>query len=54
MILAKRAEVDRFLARPPAEIRIALIHGKDRGGVRERADSLAAKVAAHRDESARK
>jgi DNA polymerase-3 subunit delta len=50
VILSKRAEIDRFLQRPPADIRAALIHGKDRGGVRERADLLASKVAARPDD----
>lgn len=44
MILSKRPDIDRFLTAPPAEIRAALIHGRDRGGVHERADRLAAKV----------
>ena len=44
MILAKRADADRFLARPPEDVRVALIWGRDRGGVRERADGLAKKV----------
>lgn len=46
MILSKRPEIDRFLKAPPlSEIRAALIWGRDRGGIRERADSLAAAVA---------
>ena len=44
MILSKRADADRFLARPTPGVRVALIWGRDRGGVRERADGLAAKV----------
>jgi len=40
MILAKRPEVDRFLARPDAGVRAAVIHGKDRSGVAERAETL--------------
>ncbi len=40
MILAKRPEVDRFLARPDAGIRAVVIHGKDRSGVAERAEIL--------------
>ncbi len=40
MILAKRPEIDRFLARPDAGIRAVLIHGKDRSGVSERATVL--------------
>lgn len=45
MILAKRPEIDRFLNDPPRSIRAVLIHGRDRGGVRERADVVAGKVA---------
>ena len=44
MILSKRAEADRFLARPTPGIRAAVIWGRDRSGVRERADLLAAQV----------
>jgi DNA polymerase III subunit delta len=44
VILSKRAEADRFLAQPTAGVRAALIWGRDRGGVRERADGLARKV----------
>ncbi len=40
MILAKRPEVDRFLSKPDAGIRAAVIHGKDRSGVAERAEIL--------------
>jgi len=40
MILAKRPEIDRFLARPDPGIRAVLIHGKDRSGVSERAIAL--------------
>ncbi len=50
MILAKRPEVDRFLAGPPAGVRAALIHGRDRGGVRERSDALARRVADRPDD----
>jgi DNA polymerase-3 subunit delta len=45
MILSKRPEVERFLAGPPAGVRAAVIWGKDRGGVRERAEGLARKIA---------
>ncbi|HEX8570540.1 MAG TPA: DNA polymerase III subunit delta [Caulobacteraceae bacterium] len=44
MILKQRAEADRFLSKPPADVRAALIYGRDRGGVRERADALAKKL----------
>ena len=40
MILAKRPEIDRFLARPDPAIRAVVIHGKDRSGVGERAEIL--------------
>lgn len=50
MILSKKPEIDRFLQRPPPDVRAALIHGKDRGGVRERADRLAAVIAARPDD----
>jgi DNA polymerase-3 subunit delta len=41
MIVSKRPEVERLLKSPPAGVRAVLLHGKDRGGVRERADALA-------------
>ena len=44
MILSKRPDVDRFLANPPKATRAAVIWGRDRGGVRERADFLASKL----------
>jgi DNA polymerase-3 subunit delta len=44
MILSKRPDVDRFLKAPPAEIRAALIWGRDRGGVHERAALLTAAI----------
>ena len=50
MILSKRADADRFLARPPANVRAAVIWGRDRGGVRERADGLARKVCDNPDD----
>jgi DNA polymerase-3 subunit delta len=50
MILSKRAEAERFLAAPQPGVRGALIWGKDRGGVRERAQGLAAKVAQNPDD----
>lgn len=50
MILSKRAEVERFFAHPPPEVIICLIFGKDRGGVRERAEALAPKLTARPDD----
>ena len=50
MNLSKRPEIDRFLAEPPGDIRAALIHGRDRSGVHERADKLAARIAVRPDD----
>lgn len=50
MILSKRPDIDRFLKDPPADIRAALIFGRDRGGVRERADRLAARLVPNPDD----
>lgn len=44
MILGKRPDIERFLAQPARGIRIALIWGRDRWVVRERADRLAKAV----------
>jgi len=41
MILAKRPDIERFLAQPGKDVRVAVIWGRDRGVVRERADKLA-------------
>jgi DNA polymerase-3 subunit delta len=40
VILSKRPEVDRFLKAPDRSVRAAVIHGKDRSGVSERAEIL--------------
>jgi len=40
VILAKRPDIERFLKSPDSQIRAALIHGKDRSGVQERAVTL--------------
>ena len=50
MIVSKRPEVDRLLDHPPEGLRAVVIHGRDRGGVRERADRLAARVARDPDD----
>ncbi len=50
MLLRKRPEVDRFLREPSADIRGALIFGKDRSGVRERAEALSARVTSRPDD----
>lgn len=43
-MILKGAEVDRFLANPSKDVRAAVIYGRDRGGVRERADALARRL----------
>jgi len=50
VILSKRPDVDRFLAAPDRTVRAALIWGKDRSGVRERADRLSKSVTARPDD----
>jgi DNA polymerase-3 subunit delta len=50
MIITRRPEIDRFLDAPPAGVRAALIYGRDRGQVRERADRLAAAATADPDD----
>jgi DNA polymerase-3 subunit delta len=50
LIVSKRADIDRFLSSPPAEVRAAVIYGRDRAIVRERADALAAKVVPRPDD----
>ena len=44
MILSKRPDIERFLAKPDAGVRAALIYGRDLGVVRDRANQLALKV----------
>lgn len=50
MIISKRPDVERFLKGPDSGVRAALIYGRDRGGVRERADKLARVVTANPDD----
>lgn len=50
MILSKRPDIDRFIAGPPKGMRAALIWGRDRSGVRERADRLARTIAKNPDD----
>jgi DNA polymerase III subunit delta len=42
-MIAKGRDAERLLETPPADVRVWLLHGANRGGVRERADRLAAK-----------
>jgi DNA polymerase III subunit delta len=44
VILSKRPDIERFLSRPDAGVRAALIYGRDLGVVRDRANQLALKV----------
>lgn len=50
MILSRRPDIERFLARPDPGIRGAVIYGRDIGVVRERANQLAAKAVANPDD----
>jgi len=50
MNITRRADIDRFLDAPSAGVRAALIYGRDRGQVRERADRLAAATTADPDD----
>jgi DNA polymerase-3 subunit delta len=50
MILSKRPEIERFLADPGRRVRAAVIYGRDRGAVRERADALTSKVVERPDD----
>lgn len=49
MILSKRPDVERFL-KDPGQARAALLYGRDRGVVRDRADQLAKKATANPDD----
>ena len=44
MILSRRPDLEKFLARPDPQVRAAVIYGRDMGVVRERAAQLAARV----------
>lgn len=50
MILNRKPDIERFLKGPPAEVRAALIYGRDLGVVRERAGELAGRVAERPDD----
>jgi DNA polymerase-3 subunit delta len=50
VILSKRPDIERFLTKPDPQVRVALIYGRDIGVVRDRANGLAAKVAARPDD----
>lgn len=50
MILKQRQDIERFLAAPGRAFCAAVIHGRDLGGVRERAQTLAHAVTARPDD----
>ena len=50
MILSKRPDIERFLARPDPQIRAALIYGRDLGVVRDRANQLAGRLVERPDD----
>ena len=50
MILKSRPDIERFLKAPGAEVRAALIYGRDTGVVRERGQQLAAAVTERPDD----
>lgn len=50
MILKKQGEFDRFVDQLPAGVRAVVIWGRDRSGVRERADRLAGRVTTRPDD----
>ncbi len=50
MILSKRPDIERFVARPDPSVRAALIYGRDSGVVRDRGHALAAKLVPNPDD----
>ena len=50
MILSRRPDIERFLGHPDPNVRAALIYGRDRQVVRDRAVALAAKVVPRPDD----
>jgi DNA polymerase-3 subunit delta len=50
MILSKRPDIERFLGKPDAGVRAALIYGRDLGVVRDRGRQLAAKIVPNPDD----
>ena len=50
MILSRRPDIERFLARPEGNIRAALIYGRDMGVVRDRGHQLAGKLVPNPDD----
>lgn len=50
MILSRKPDIERFLAKPDGQVRAVLIYGRDTGVVRDRANQLAAKIAVRPDD----
>ena len=50
MILSRRPDIERFLAKPDPAVRAAVIYGRDLGVVRERGQELAARVTERPDD----
>ena len=50
MILAKRPDIERFLAKPEGHIRAVLIYGRDIGVVKDRGAQLASKIVPNLDD----
>lgn len=50
MILSRRPDIERFLSKPDAAVRAALIYGRDLGVVRDRGHQLAAKLVPNPDD----
>jgi DNA polymerase-3 subunit delta len=50
VILSKRPDIERFVARPDPSVRAALIYGRDSGVVRDRGHALAAKLVPNPDD----
>ena len=49
MILAKRPDIERFLAKPEG-VRVVLIYGRDTGVVKDRGAQLASKIVPNLDD----
>src|SRR5579859_6509542 len=50
MLVQRRPDIERFPAGPGPQIRAAVLHGRDQGVVRERAQTLAAVIAEQPDD----
>lgn len=50
MILSKRPDIERFLAKPDGQVRAVLIYGRDAGVVQDRGTQLASKIVPNLDD----